>query len=151
MKSSGNRHPGQSIACLVIKDPAYVMWMIRTPGLTGPMARERVEAIRLIDVFDAKPIQTACSEPGCASPAVRLTAAEGRTSGFYAWCNCCRPVCDGGRPFSLVRTYREALRHNESNCGNTKAGQLRVVRALAEAKGLPRLQAPASIEAFFSE
>ena len=54
MQVGFGKHKDKSVAMLVLKEPAYVDWLCKTPDPSGPLARVKVEAQRLIKIFDSK-------------------------------------------------------------------------------------------------
>jgi hypothetical protein len=140
------KHEGVSIGRAILKSPRYAMYFATKKGMWGEWAQIQAETVRLIDVFDAKPITKTCS--GCGGSAVRLTAVASRTSSLYAWCNTCSHH-GSGKVVTEIRSYSQALAHNKNNCEGKSAGDGRIILSMASAKGLISPLSEARIAVFF--
>ncbi len=147
MYMSFGRHGGVSIKKVLLIDPSYIMWLIGERANTREMAIAQTEAIRLIAVFDARPIRAKCHD--CHEEATRLTGYDGSSMSLYPWCEHCDPIGSTGKATIVIRSYKQALRHSESSGAGTKAGQKRIIGAMANLKGLDRPMTEANLLAFF--
>lgn len=143
------KHRGESAEHVMLKDPQYVMWVLAQTPETGAFARLAREFRRLIDRFDSLPIVAVCDEPGCDRPATCGTLHRGQCVPYW-WCPSCDPL-SGGRSGKLVRvrTFSEACWYAVSNCNGRKPDMARLIRSIAEAKGLEVRVREAKASAFF--
>ena len=147
MYMSTGKYDGVSIEKIVLTDPSYIIWLIGTSAKSREMAIAQTEAIRLIAAFDARPIQAKCHD--CKGTATRLTGYDGSSISLYPWCEACDPRGSTGKATTVIRTYKQALRHNDFGGTGTKAGQKRIIGAMANLKGLSRPMTEANLMAFF--
>src|SRR5262245_57514274 len=112
--------------------------MMSVAGATGPLARAREEAARLVRLFDRKPIVEPCGARRCENVATRCSLYSGSVAPRW-WCSECDPAQDCFSPgkLTLVRTYTEAANYVDLHCGGRKDALRSLVRELARAKGLP--------------
>ncbi|GAB7536949.1 hypothetical protein [Burkholderia sp. 3C] len=150
MEINFGRYTGKSSEVVVLKHGAYAKWVLEQTNAGSGLGHLQADLERLIVKFDAKPLSKVCHH--CTSRATLVTGYWNNDSVLYPWCNKCDPYLAGAHEGKLVklRTYRDALRHVELACGGTQAGYDRVVRAFAEAKGLPARVGEAAAKAFFS-
>lgn len=143
------RHSGRSVEAVVLKQPDYVVWMWeqRQPG--SRLSAARAKARRLIQAFDAKPFVVPCSEHDCRRRATQFSVYDGSTRIVF-WCRRCRPSRFGGK-VSLANTYVELVNHVLSTASGGREALRSAVRALAEAKGLPRRVGESQAQEFFAE
>jgi len=69
------------------------------------------------------------------------------------WCDECKPDPTGvleGR-IQIVETYMDALNHVDNYCGGKKGDYNFLIRAFAQAKGLPGRVGRAQAQTFFSD
>jgi hypothetical protein len=146
------KHHGKLLETLLIQEPAYVAWMLGCESPSGPLAQAQQEAVRLIRLFDCRPLREQCSGSGCGRRATRASVYIGSVSPRW-WCEECDPYQAGatGGKLRIVQSYLDAVRHAEMFFSPRQAGMRRLIRYLAEAKGLPsRLTAEVTSE-FFDE
>ena len=139
MKVGFGKHNGKSVETIILKEPSYIEWALAQASSSGTLARLKGEAQRLIAIFDAKPYRTKCYGHGCSKLATRCSVYLRNVYGPMWWCDDCDPYqrgADDGK-LSVVRTYRDALEHCTLFCTNRSAVES-LVRALAQAKGLPQ-------------
>ena len=152
MLVSFGKHKGKTVARLVTKEADYVKWVLGQPDATGGLARLRSEMIRLIHIFDSKPIIGTCYHRGCERPPTRFSAYVGAEGGLFAWCDLCDPYEAGAFPgrLAIVRSYKDGLQHVESTCEGRKAGYRAIIREMAIRKGLPKRSGEAALDGFFA-
>jgi hypothetical protein len=136
---------------VVLKDPDYVQWMLTQSEPSGALARVRAEALRLMATFDAKALVAPCSGHGCRRLATRFSAYAGNTGLLNQWCDC-DPYQTGAAPGKLriLHTYRQGLAHVEQRCGGLKSGYRKIIKLMAQAKGLPTRVGDQQAAAFFT-
>jgi len=146
------KHKGKTVGSLVLKEPDWIKWVIEQPSPSGGLGRVQVEALRLIAIFDQKPILGTCNGHGCKLPPVRLSAYAGNSEMVYQWCGSCDPYEAGAASGKLaeIKSYRDALRHVEWTDGGVKSGYKAIVKAIALRKGLPKRTGDAQIAEFFA-
>jgi hypothetical protein len=136
---------------LVLRHPDYVVWMLLLQGASSPMARAREEVRHLLDVFDQKPILEACCGEGCHNRATRCTVPRRGLSVFW-WCHRCDEYALGASPGKLevIRSYLQAISYVHAFCDGRKSALQCLIRALAEARGLPQRFGDKQAIAFFA-
>lgn len=153
MKLNFGKHAGKSLQLLLLNEPAYIEWMLEENSASGPLRAARAEAERLIARFDAKPLLRNCSSQLLPPHrATRCTLYAESASGEYWWCATCDPYQAGASngKLHIVSSYEGALRHVALRSGSKKDYRA-LVRAIAEAKGLPKRVGEAQAAAFFAE
>jgi len=149
---SFGKYRDKSVEWLVLNTPDYVKWTLERSAPTGPLAAVKAEALRLISIFDSKPIVKPCDN--CLNTATRFTGYEGNSYTFYAWCETCDPYQLSGAvewKLTVVRTYNDALNFIERHCDG-RGGEYRLaINTIAMAKGFPERSSKARIQKFFSE
>jgi hypothetical protein len=151
MRITIGKHAGESVAEVVLKHADYCKWLLDKDDASGVLERMRVEAQRLISIFDSKPILGSCNGSGCAKRSVRFSAYRGNSELPHWWCETCSPYLAGASQgkLTIIKTYRDALDHVESTCGGTRGGYSEIIRAMAIAKGLPKRSGEKQIGDFF--
>jgi hypothetical protein len=135
---------------LVLREPERFERVLDQRGHHGGHGEaSRVE--KLVERFDAMPFKVACKGSGCGRAATRCTVYGENTGYLCWWCDACDPHQQGALrgKLSVVATYRDALRHVRVHCRGRQADYRRLVRALAEAKGLPWRVGAREARAFF--
>lgn len=142
-------HKGKSMEELVLKEPAYVHWLLeQTPS--GALLAMKNEAKQLIAKFDAKPYVVPCFER-CSRPATRLSVYLSNLAPYW-WCSDCDPYGQGASDgkLQILRTYVAALSHVQFFCGGKKADYRALIKDMAKAKGLPARVGEAQLKEFFA-
>lgn len=142
MKSG--KYEGLSGEQMVLKHPDHVQWYLQE----YPKTTWSDEYRRLLHRFDAKPFVSRCT--GCKGEATRMSAYRGE-DGLLPWCDDCNPYRLGANDGKLVivTTCAQALRHIDGTAEGNRNFKRRIIRGLAEAKGLPARVTVASAAAFF--
>ncbi|TAM51214.1 MAG: hypothetical protein EPN57_18340 [Paraburkholderia sp.] len=124
--------------------------MLGKTDASGGLAALRADLQRLVKKFDAKPLAKSCAH--CHKPATLVSAYWGNDEALYPWCDTCDPYTLGALDGKLarLRTFKDAIDHVEFRCGAKKASYDRIVRAFAEAKGLPGRVGEAAAKKFFA-
>jgi hypothetical protein len=145
------QHSGKSVELVVLKNPAYVAWMLRVDHASGALAKVQRAAGRLLEIFDAKPILRSCCSPNCGNRATYCTVIRGAI-GPYWWCNGCDLRRFSVRPdkLEIVRSYADAIWYANMYCNDRKKDLEVLIRALAQAKGLPERVGEVQAVAFFA-
>ncbi len=133
-------HTGKSLELVILKEPAYVRWMLGQTDAFGRLRQARKDAQFLIQKFDKKPLVIGCNGQTCSSPATGCSVDRDNVDSLQWWCARCSPYQLGAVDSSLhtVATYQDAIHHVEFFC-NRRASDLKtLIRALAIAKGLPK-------------
>ncbi len=140
---------GVEVGKVLLKDPDYIAWALNQSN-SGPMGALQTEAKRLIAKFGTKPLTTVCH--GCKGNATYFTAYANNANSLYSWCDTCNPYSSGANPGKLtsIRSFSDAMAHIAYSCGNLKKGKTAIVKAMAEAKGLPKRVGDAEVAAFFA-
>jgi len=110
----------------------------------------KIEAQRLIRIFDAKPFLRNCRGRECTKPATCLSAYGDNSYAARWWCDDCDPYQLGARDgkLSLIKTYHDAFLHH--NLYHTPKGFLNdLVRNMAVEKGLSHRIGHKEAEEFF--
>jgi uncharacterized protein (DUF3820 family) len=145
------KYRGKSVEWLVLNRPDYVKWVLEQPAPTGPLAALKADALRLVSIFDAKPIVTLCKN--CQKTATRFTGYAGNPYMFYAWCETCDCFNTGAVSWKLVitKTYVDTLNFAHLHCEGLRSDYRRAINAIAMAKGFPERSSAARIKQFFKE
>src|SRR5262249_23486852 len=133
------KHCGKMLEAILLEDPGYVLWMLTCRYPKSDLARAREEALRLVELFDAKPILRSCHNPSCNK------AATGASLYVYSlaplwWCQDCSPYQAGVAPGGLhtVSSYGSVVFYIQEIWFGLEYLIGRLLRKLAEAKGLPK-------------
>jgi hypothetical protein len=147
------KYQGKSVEWLVLNKPDYVKWVLEEPTRPGSaLASAKAEALRLISIFDAKPILKPCN--GCSRTAIRFTGYQGNPWCYYAWCETCDPYHRSGAvewKLTVIRTYKEALNFIKQRCDGRRGEYRLAINTIAILKGFPERSSPAGIRKFFGE
>jgi hypothetical protein len=145
MRFKSGNHEGETTEEVLLKHPDFAQWTIQR----YPESPHGRAFIRLTQEFDDKPFTEDCREE-CGRKATRATACRD-SSGLYFWCDECDPFSTGARQVAVIYTLSELLRHVDSNADGNRALKRRIVRRLAEAKGLPKRVGEEAALDFFSQ
>lgn len=143
-------HKGKSMEEVVLKEPAYVHWLLgQTP--TGPLLAMKSEAKHLVQKFDKKLYTTKCWGRNCTNTATRLSVYLDNIVPHW-WCDACDPYETGanGGKLQIFSAYSEALNHVKFFCKGNKSDYKSLVRDMAKAKGLPARVGDSQAKAFFT-
>jgi hypothetical protein len=145
------KHEGKTVEMLVLKEPDYVKWVLYQPSPSGELERIRSETLRLIAIFDHKPILGSCTGRECVNSPVRFSAYAGSSETLYTWCGSCDPYEAGANSGRLtdIYTHPDALAHVDRTERGVRSGYRAIVKAMAVAKGLPNRSGEAQVRAFF--
>lgn len=142
-------HKGKPMEELVLKEPAYVHWLLgQAPS--GPLLTMKNEARRLIAKFDSKPYVVKCFER-CGRTGTRLSV-YGDSIAPYWWCDACDPYGLGANAgkLQIFGTYGAALDHVQFFCGGKKTDYRALIKDMAKAKGLPARVGEVQLKSFFA-
>ena len=144
MRFKSGKHEGKTYEEVLLKDPALAQFLAAKGA-----ASVAEELQRLIRVFDRKPITASCVD--CGNTATRATGYSGSPTLFF-WCESCNPRHGGADPAKLyfVRTFNDAMIHVDRTLNGNKAAKTKIVRQLAQAKGLPNRVSEDAAIAFFA-
>lgn len=150
MKATVGAHLGEHMEVLMLNRPDYINWLLPYDAKL-PLAVMKEEALRLVQVFDAKPFRTSCNTSGCNQPATRWSVYKDGLAPI-CWCADCDPHGLGAQvdKLRIGRTYRDALAHVTRNCGKKQAGFKTIIRHLAMTKGLGQRVGDRHAIAFFA-
>jgi hypothetical protein len=151
MQITIGKFKGSTVGAVVLKHADYCKWVLDQRGATGPLAKVKAEAERLISILDGKQILGSCSHSGCQSPPVRFSAYRESSNLPHRWCGACNPYSTGAVPgsLSIITTYRQALSHVESRCAGRQGDYVSIIREIAVAKGLSKRITEKDIATFF--
>lgn len=144
------KNSNKSVEITILKDPAYILWILTVRNPNGRLAIVKPEVQRLIRIFDAKPFSRNCQGRECTKPATRLTVYADNVYAPMWWCDDCDPYQMGARDgkLSTVKTYQDAcLHHIQFHTPKTFLKDL--VKTIAVEKGLPRRVGEKEAERFF--
>jgi hypothetical protein len=103
MKITFGKHEGKSVELVVLKDPAYVYWMLQQTNLaTGLLKQVIDEAWRLLHIFNQKPFRCKCMGSKCSALATDITL-HGNSVAPYWWCDNCNIQQLGASGWKLQR------------------------------------------------
>lgn len=144
----GEKQKGKSTETVILKGADYVKWVIDNKNATGSLLAVQNDFIRLIELFDAKPLQKKCFK--CKSQATRFSFYQGNIDPYF-WCDKCDPFIQGAMPgkLSIITKYRQALRFVESTCEKRVADYRGIIKNMSNAKGLPQRITGKQAELFF--
>jgi hypothetical protein len=144
------KHLDRSVAWLVLKDPDYVRWALGEADPGHRMLQLQREVRNLIGIFNAKPFVRRCQGTECGNVAAGATAYRNSVDLMF-WCTACDPYQKGASAGKLQRImyYQDVLFLGRTHCGGRKDVCERLVRQMAQAKGLPERVGEAEAEAFF--
>lgn len=144
------KHSKKSVEMIILKDPAYTSWILTVPNPTERLAMVKIEAQRLIRIFDAKPFLRSCQGRECTKPATCLTVYADNVYTPLWWCDDCDPYQMGARDgkLSLIKTYQDALLHH-MQFQTSKTFIKDLVKRMATEKGFPRRVGQKEVEEFF--
>jgi hypothetical protein len=145
------KHFGRLLEAVVLKEPAYVRLMLSYEGANGPLARAQEEALRLIEIFDARPFLLPCTNPDCHRTATCCWLFYYSFSPKW-WCGKCDLPQTLPCPdlLYLFGTYGAAASYIETAYYPREEGMRRLIRLMAEAKGLPEGFTDRAAEEFFA-
>jgi hypothetical protein len=146
MRFKSGKHEGMITEQVALTEPHFAQWTIEQ----YPESPHGQEFIRHWRDFDDKPFTEDCHGE-CGRKATRASAYRGGPSLFF-WCNKCSPSSTGAHSGKLttIHTVSELLQHVDWSAGGNRALKTRLVRQLAEAKGLPKRVGEAQALEFFS-
>jgi hypothetical protein len=100
--------------------------------------------------FDAKPFTEKCHS--CGKLATRASTYRNNPSLMF-WCDECPPHSSGAEKEKVqaVTSIREVLQHIDWTADGHRAWKRKIVRELAEGKGLPKKVGEKQALAFFSD
>jgi hypothetical protein len=145
---SFGRHKGISGEMLILRDPSYVKWILIEEGDSEQFIKVQNEMYRLISKFDAKPFIKnclACNE----RVATRVSIYKGDFD-HLEFCNICDPYDWGATPGKLVicKKYMDILWYIDYG---RRSGLRRLLRSVAQSKGLPHRITEKRAKIFFDE
>jgi transcription elongation factor Elf1 len=148
MQVTFGKHSGKSVEALLLKEPAYIKWVLEQSP-SGALLAVKNEAKRLIGKFDSRPYEVRCNS--CNQVATRATVYLDNLAAHW-WCGNCNPYSLGANPGKLqeIRTYSQALQHVECYCRSRQGDFASLIKQLAKAKGLPERATEKKIVEFFS-
>ena len=144
------KHSDKSVEMIILKEPAYILWILTERNPKGRLLLVKTEAQRLIRIFDAKPFSGNCQGRECTKPATRLTVYADNVYAPMWWCDDCDPYQMGTRDgkLSLIKTYQDALLHH-IQFHTPKSFLKDLVKTIAAEKGLPKRVGQKDAEEFF--
>lgn len=141
---------GRFVEELILKEPEYIDWILRVPNPRGSMLEVVEAAVRLIGIFDAKPLIKPCRGTDCGKLATRCVV-YGQTLSLSFWCDGCDPYSLGAAR-GMLRAfpgYRDACMQPWGT-GNPKELKT-LIRDVARAKGLPNRVGQNEAITFFNQ
>jgi hypothetical protein len=133
MEFKSGKHEGQTTEEVLLKKADYAQWLIAEypDSLHAKAFKQRMRD------FDSKPFTENCNGK-CGHKATRASAYRGGNL-LYFWCDDCNPSSSGAEAgkLAIVRTIGQLLQHVDWSANGNREFKRRMVRQLAEAKGLP--------------
>ena len=151
MQITFGKHKGKSVELVVLKDPAYIYWILQqTDHATGLLKKVIAEAWRLLHIFNQKPFRCKCMGQNCSTLATDITL-YGNSLTPYWFCEKCDIEQLGASSWKLqrIRKYTRALSHVNNHCRGRKGDLNVLITTMARAKGLPLRVGELQAAAFF--
>jgi len=147
-KITFGKYKGKTVKSLMMKQPVYIGWILSQKDLSGPLAVLKDEVIRLIKIFDSKPIQRYCKI--CDAEAKYCGVSQRSVFNPYWYCDECDPYAKDiiKTELEFIRSYREAIDHCERYSVNKKSALI-FIKAIATAKGLGKRLGKKELDEFF--
>jgi hypothetical protein len=144
------KHSDKSVKMVILKNPAHIAWILTVRNPNGRLAMVKIEALRLIRIFDTKPFLRNCQGRECTKPATLLTVYADNVYHPTWWCDDCDPYQMGARDgkLSLIKTYYHACLHHMM-FHTPKIFLKDLVKTIAAEKGLPKRVGMKEAEEFF--
>jgi hypothetical protein len=145
------KHVGKSVELLMLKEPAYIKWVLDQQSPTGAMAKVKLHIQQLIQVFDKKSFAgKQCWAETCVKPATRFSVYLGNLDPCW-WCNTCDEYQRGANPGKLQTpiNYQSALQHVKNYCKGRKSDYTGIIKMISQAKGLPSRVSETKAQEFF--
>jgi len=142
MNMSFGRYEGKPVAWVLLEDFQYFTWM----DSNGMREYQEIKfAIQLACAFDKLPFKNVICRGTCngQNPVTRLALYNGMYNGEHWFCDKCDPYRNGA--FSGTLTYINKV---EEVVGCGKDLQI-IIKAMANAKGVPRRKTSRSLKIFF--
>src|ERR1700732_1276073 len=133
MRFQTGRYAGKTTEEVLLKFPDWARWNVHE----YPGAKHSKHFRELAKKFTSKPFVEPCE--GCKGGVTRASAYRASPE-LRFWCDDCNPSQTGAEQAKLttVRSMGDALRHIEETADGNRNWKRQIVRALAEAKGLPK-------------
>ncbi|MDE7312319.1 MAG: hypothetical protein K2N87_11985 [Eubacterium sp.] len=142
-KMSFGKYQGKSVAYVVLKDFEYFIWMYQNNMSNRP---EYTEALRLLQILDAKPFYQKCYS--CRQKAAaKFSLYHGGVAVPSFFCEECDPYSQGAirGKLAIYSSLRDVV-----NCGIPYKNYINtVIACVAEAKGFPKRKTEKALEDFF--
>lgn len=142
-KMSFGKYQGKSVAYVVLKDFEYFIWMYQNNMSNRP---EYTEALRLLQILDAKPFYQKCYS--CRQKAAaKFSLYHGGVAAPSFFCEECDPYSQGAirGKLAIYSSLRDVV-----NCGIPYKNYINtVIACVAEAKGFPKRKTEKALEDFF--
>ena len=140
----------KKLESVLLKHPDQIKWLLEK-ATYGDLLKAKDQAKKLIAIFDSKPFTRKCGHKSCESiSSHHLFIPKDNLSGHAFRCKQCAPNPKTYIPgFQVISSYEESLKHVELYCNN-KSNLKKIIKILAEAKGLPRNAREKQILEFFS-
>lgn len=144
------KYSDKSVEMVILKDPAYISWVLTERNPAGRLAIIKTEVQRLIRIFNAKPFLRNCQGRECTKPVTCISVYSDYVYAPMWWCDDCNPYQLGARDgkLSLIKTYHDALLHH-MRFQKPKSALKDLVRTMAVEKGLPKCVGEKDAEEFF--
>ena len=139
---------GKTLVYIIMKQPNYTGWILIKEDPDGPLPVAKNEIIRLIKIFDSKPIQRHCFL--CGAQAKYCAVAQKSVIDPIWYCNECDPFDDVliESDLDYIKSYRDAIEHCKGYRVDKKSA-LMFIKAIATAKGLGKRLTEKELDKFF--
>jgi len=136
MRIDFGKHKDEIVEFVMLEDPSYIKWVLDQKNASGKLGELQSEIMRLMDIFDRKPILSRCTGHNCNRNATRAAVSRFNPVPSW-WCDQCSPAQDSNedKP-KIVCTYRDALNYAARHTGRWESDYQNLIQALARAKGL---------------
>ena len=138
----------KTVKSLIMKELDYIAWILRQESPSGPLVALKDEIIRLIKIFDSKPLQRVCCV--CSAEAKYCAVAQKSVIDPIWYCNECDPFDNVliESDLDYIKSYRDAIEHCKGYRVDKKSA-LMFIRAIAKAKGLGKRLTEKELDKFF--
>ncbi len=137
MRFDLGRHNEETVEYVMLADPCYIKLVLDKARPPRRLAGIKNEIIRLMGIFDMKPILAKCAGSNCKRNATRACLCGSSLVASW-WCDQCYPVqvSSAEGKLKMISTYRKALNYVARYTGNGESDYRQLIQDLARAKGL---------------
>jgi len=93
MRIDFGKHKDEIVEYVMLHDPSYIKWVLDQAKPSKKLADLKNEIVRLMDIFDWKPILSRCTGHNCNRNATRAAVYQHDIIPSW-WCDLCSPTQD---------------------------------------------------------